>query len=74
MQTEAINLKIIEITSTIQAKYPELSKYLDEMPVTIPNEKDPEINNKNLKVYYDSLNSLLKNYIDEHHLEGVNKK
>ncbi len=72
MQTEELNSKIMQITSTIQEEYPELLKYLDEMPVTIPNEKDPEINNKNLKAYYDSLTSLLQNYIDEHPKKGVN--
>ena len=71
MKTEELNSKILKITLTIQEKYPELSKYLNEMPVTIPNEKDPEINNKNLKEYYNSLSSLLQNYIDEHPQEGV---
>ena len=72
MQTEELNSKIMQITSTIQEEYPELLKYLDEMPVTIPNEKDPEINNKNLKAYYNSLTALLQNYIDEHPKKGVN--
>jgi hypothetical protein len=72
MQSEELNSKILEITMTIQENYPELSKYLDEMPVTIPDEKDPEINKKNLKAYYDSLTSLLQNYIDERPKEGVN--
>jgi len=72
MKTEELNSKILKITLTIQEKYPELSKYLNEMPVTIPNEKDPEINNKNLKEYYESLTSLLQNYIVEHPQKGVN--
>jgi len=67
-----LNKKILEITMTIQEKYPELSGYLDEMPVTIPNSQDAEINNKNLEAYYDSLTSLLKNYIEVHSLEDSN--
>ena len=47
-------------------KYPELSKYLGEMPVTIPDSTNSEINIKTLKEYYDSLISLLKKYAPSH--------
>lgn len=59
------NTKILTITMKIKDQYPELSKYLTEMPETIPDEKDPEITLKNLKVYFESLNSLLNKYILE---------
>jgi hypothetical protein len=39
-----------------------LSKYLEEMPVTIPDTKNPEMNIKTLQDYYNSLESLLKKY------------
>lgn len=68
-----LNLKILEITMTIQEKYPELSDYLGEMPVTIPDKKSPEINIKTLMEYYDSLTSLLGNYVREHAPEGTKK-
>ena len=61
-----LNLEILKITMTIQEKYPELSEHLGEMPVTIPDAKSPEINIKNLRAYYDSLTSLLENYIRSH--------
>jgi 3-oxoadipate enol-lactonase len=57
-----LNSKILKITMTITEDYPELSKYLDEMPLTVPSEKDPEITLKLLRTYYESLNSLLDNY------------
>jgi len=60
---EELNDKILEITVRIKKEYPELSKYIEEMPVTIPTESDPKINIKNLKAYYDSLNSMLVKYI-----------
>lgn len=60
-----LNAKIMEITLLIQKKYPELSKYLKEMPITIPNKKNLEIMNKNLKEYYESLESILKKYVFE---------
>ena len=64
---EELNAAILKITLTIQEKFPELSKYIEEMPVTIPNVAEPEINNKTLKDYYDSLNALLKKYAPNHH-------
>ena len=58
-----LNADILNITMTIQEKYPELSKYLAEMPVTISDEINPEINSKILHEYYDSLEMLLKNML-----------
>lgn len=66
-----LNAKILDITMIIQEKYPELSKYLGEMPVTIPNKESPEINSKNLREYFDSLTSILENYVREHLPEGT---
>ncbi len=63
---EDFNLKILEITMKIKDKYPELSKYIEEMQETIPDEKNPEITTANLKKYYNSLNSMLNKYILEH--------
>lgn len=57
-----LNAKILEVTMKIRDHYPELSKYLDEMPVTVPSEKDPEITLNHLQTYYESLNSLLNKY------------
>jgi len=61
-----LNSKILKITLKINDKYTELSKYLEEMPVTIPVEKKPEITLHNLSTYYESLDVLLKKYIKEH--------
>lgn len=52
MKTEKeLNDAILKITLKIQNDYPELSKYLSEIPVTIPNISNPEINNKVLTNY-----------------------
>jgi 3-oxoadipate enol-lactonase len=61
-----LNSKIMEITIIIKDKYPELLKYLNEMPITIPSEKNPEITLKNLSAYYESLNTVLTKYKLEH--------
>lgn len=50
----------------IKIQYPELSIYISEMPVTIPNVENPEINCEVLQEYYNSLRILLKDYIDNH--------
>lgn len=66
METEKeINAKILKITMTIKNQYPELSKYIEEMPITVPDEKNPKITLTNLNMYYDSLNSILNKYIEE---------
>ena len=61
-----LNAKILKITMTIMNQYPELSKYLEEMPVTIPNEKNPDITLNNLKTYYESLSLMLNTFKAEH--------
>ncbi len=67
MQTEKeLNEKILKITIKIQEKYPELSKYIAEMPVTIPDKAFPEINIEHLNNYYNSLNELVKKYVENH--------
>ncbi len=63
--TQEFTDKILKITEKIKDQYPELSKYLEEMTITIPDEKYPEITIKNLQEYYESLISLLNRYVEE---------
>lgn len=63
---EELNADILKITMTIRDNYPELSKYISEMPVTVPDESNPHVNVKNLQDYYDSLNNILKKYALNH--------
>ncbi|MBU1370228.1 MAG: hypothetical protein KJ578_12500 [Bacteroidetes bacterium] len=57
-----LNEKILKITLKIKEQYPELYQYLEEMPVTVPAENDPEISLNQLNTYYESLIALLKKY------------
>lgn len=69
MKTEKeLNDDILKITMKIKEQFPELSKYILEMPVTIPDMENPKINIKILQDYYDSLETLLKNYTENHNL------
>jgi len=58
-----LDADILKITMEIKEKYPELSNYILEMPVTIPNVENPEMNRKVLNDYYDSLAILLIDYV-----------
>ena len=67
MKTEReLDDAILEITLKIKEQYPELSNYILEMPVTIPNLENPEISCKALQDYYDSLEIMLKDYVENH--------
>ena len=61
----AISNDIVKTTLRIQEDFPELSKYIGEMPVTIPNVANPEITTDNLKDYSESLNELVTKYSKE---------
>jgi hypothetical protein len=75
METEdEINAKILKITMVIHENYPELSKYLNEMPITVPIDSRPEVNVKNLHKYYDSLVTLFRKYVAEHQLNYINQR
>jgi hypothetical protein len=47
----------------IQESFPELSKYITEMPVTIPDKVNPEITTESQKDYDESLNTLATKYL-----------
>ena len=63
MKTKAeFNIEILETIATIQENYPELSKFEDEMTITIPTGVKPEISASDLEDYQDSLQALLSGY------------
>jgi len=71
MKTELeLNEMILGITNNIREKHPELLKYLNETPVTIPYEENPAITLKTLSSYYDSLVALAEDY-EEHNTKNV---
>ena len=63
---EELYSSILIITMKINKQYPELSKYILEMPITIPNLENPVMNCEVLQEYYDSLRILLKDHIINH--------
>lgn len=55
---------IISITSKIHKEFPELVKYITEIPITISAEADGDI--KNLEDYYSSLEEIISKYSKTH--------
>jgi hypothetical protein len=57
--------KILEITALITEKYPELCKYISEMPSEDTSDYK-EIDGKSLSEYYEHLSSFVNHYAEEH--------
>lgn len=63
---ELLNSKILEITLQINETHLELSKYIEELPITIPTTGNRNITSKSLASYYESLCSILNKYLLGH--------
>lgn len=63
---DQINTHILDTTLEIKDTFPELSKYIEEMPVTIPADKDPQIGEASLNEYENSLLELVNKYATSH--------
>ena len=64
-----LNKAIIDNPMEIYKKYPELVKHLSELSVTIPDTSNPEINIKILQDYYETLTTIVTNYISSQLLQ-----
>ena len=62
----ALMQNIIELTTVIETKYPELYKYLDETPISIDKHPEREISTTDLQSYLQILKTLLEDYIETH--------
>ncbi|WP_048331249.1 hypothetical protein [Bizionia psychrotolerans] len=58
--------EISTLTSDIETNYPEVFEHLDEMPMTIPSQQNPDIDVKDLENYLESLKDIIKKYKEEH--------
>jgi hypothetical protein len=61
-----INRAILSTLLQIEEKFPELSKYIGEMPDSFSEKTTPQLILKNLEDYNDSLALLLKKYAKTH--------
>lgn len=58
--------EIIQLTSEIETKYPELYKFLGETPVEICDTPAKTICTEDLKEYLETLKSQLQHHIETH--------
>jgi hypothetical protein len=70
---KTLNQSIIDITNRIYLGYPELTKYIKEIPSISSKSDDEKISNQNLMDYYNTLNDLITQY-SRTHLEKTKKK
>jgi DNA repair ATPase RecN len=57
-----LNGEISSMITLIANTYPELSKFIDEMPVPLSYKKSDAIHVKNLEKYLESLKNLISKY------------
>lgn len=60
------NADILKITMSIKDNFPELMKYVSEIPLKTMEQDSAEITLKNLKDYFDSLEAIIKKYAPNH--------
>lgn len=65
-QEKEIDAKIFAVINKINNKYPELIKYINEIPTFERNSETPDITIKQLNGYYESLCTILMKYGAEH--------
>ncbi|WP_188461660.1 hypothetical protein [Bizionia arctica] len=58
--------EISTLIRDIETNYPEVYKYLDENPDTIPNMDHPEISTEDLEIYLATLKDLVLKYKKNH--------
>ncbi|MFA5417959.1 MAG: hypothetical protein WC341_05820 [Bacteroidales bacterium] len=67
MKTEhELIIEINGLTLFIEEQFPELIKYLNEQPITIPNSEMDTVGIESLIQYRDALQSMLNRYSDSH--------
>ena len=66
--SQSILSEITQITRDIEDNYPELEKYLDERPITLPDENDinAKVDDKALQDYLNGLKEMVSKYKEEH--------
>ncbi len=57
--------EITQLTTTIETKYPELYRSLDENPMTLPVSAHPHMDKIVMQEYLESLKELLEHYLEE---------
>ncbi len=62
--------EITGLTNEIETNYPELYRYLDENPLTLPVSSHPHIDKAVLQEYLQGLRELLRHHLETHKAEN----
>jgi hypothetical protein len=63
---QTLSTEISQLTRDIEQNHPELLKYLDELPISIPSMPEQREDMELLREYRDSLKAILARYSDKH--------
>jgi hypothetical protein len=67
MKTKAeLEKDIIKITMNIHRKFPELTKYISEIPETFSKNDNNQVDTRLFKEYYNSLEEVVSEYAKTH--------
>jgi hypothetical protein len=58
--------EVTQLTTNIETNYPELYRFLDENPLTIPAVNHPHIDKQIMEEYLNSLKQLIKHHLETH--------
>lgn len=58
--------EITQLTTNIETNYPELYRYLDEIPLMLPTMDKPHMDKQVLESYLKSLEQLLRHHLETH--------
>ncbi|QFZ53544.1 hypothetical protein FEZ18_01335 [Oceanihabitans sp. IOP_32] len=56
--------EISELTTMIRTKYPELYRFIDEDPITLPATNNPQMSKEIMENYLERLKFIMKQYLD----------
>ena len=71
---QTLNQSIIDITNRIYLEFPELTKYIKEIPSISSVSDDEKINNQHLLDYYNSLKDIMAQYSKTHLEKAKNNR
>ncbi len=57
-----LNNEILKVTMNIEETYPELAKYISELPTSTSDESDSVFDKEEINEYLDSLNNLIASF------------
>ncbi len=60
--TDELKYEILKVTMNIEETYPELAKFISEMPISTSDDGDSIFDKEALQEYLDSLNNLIATF------------